>query len=75
MADRIWITSILLIAFHPTLTTIYSDTMAMPYPIGILMFATYGFAAKKRWVKILCGAGIGIFIIIGYSILCILKWI
>lgn len=67
-ADRIFATSILLIAFHPTLTTIYSDTMAMPYPIGILFFVVYGYEAKKTWIKALCGAGSGAFCIVGYSI-------
>lgn len=68
IADRIFASSILLIAFHPTLTTIYSDTMAMPYPIGILFFAVYGYDAKKKFVKMLCGAGIGMFCVVGYNI-------
>lgn len=67
-ADRIFAYAVLLIGFHPTLSTIYSDTMAMPYPIGILFFAIYGMESNKRWVKVMCGAGAGIMGIIGFNI-------
>lgn len=47
-ADRVFICSILLIGFHPTLSTIYSDTLAMPFPIGVLFFVVYAMEEKSR---------------------------
>ena len=47
-ADRVFICSILLISFHPTLSTIYSDTLAMPFPIGVLCCTVYAIREEKN---------------------------
>ena len=86
-ADRVFICSVLLIGFHPTLSTIYSDTLAMPFPIGVLFSVVYAAYEKKRWKQILYMCLAGIWGIVGYyikptvlivyiamAILIILRW-
>lgn len=46
-ADRVFIWSFLLIGFHPTLSVVYSDTLAMPFPIATLLCFVYGMNTKK----------------------------
>lgn len=67
-ADRVFCSSVLLIGFHPTLSVIYSDTLAMPFPIGILFCLVYGMDTDKtvkRTVFFSLGAILGV---IGYCI-------
>lgn len=52
-ADRVFISAVLLIAFHPTLSVVYSDTLAMPFPIGTLLCFVYGAEANKAWKRTL----------------------
>lgn len=52
-ADRVFISAVLLIAFHPTLSVVYSDTLAMPFPIGTLLCFVYGTKSDKTWKRIL----------------------
>lgn len=62
-ADRVFMTSMLLIGFHPTLSVIYSDTLAMPFPIGTLCCLTFGLKSNsplKRTLFFSLGAVFGI---------------
>lgn len=67
-ADSVFAGCVMLIGFHPTLSTIYSDTLAMPFPVGVLFCLTY--AGKERiWRKKLFYACMaGVLGIIGYHI-------
>lgn len=50
-ANQVFICAVLLIAFHPTLSVVYSDTIAMPFPIGTLCFfihALYSHNTAKK---------------------------
>lgn len=67
-ADRVFICSVLLIGFHPTLSTIYSDTLAMPFPIGALFSIIHAAYEKKRWKQVLYVCMAGVFGIVGYYI-------
>lgn len=86
-ADRVFACSVLLIGFHPTLSTIYSDTLAMPFPIGILFFIIYALDEEKRQKQFFYLYIAGMLGIIGYlikptvliiyiamSILLLLRW-
>lgn len=50
-ADRIFICAVLLIAFHPTLSVVYSDTIAMPFPIGTLCFFIHALCSHNTAKK------------------------
>ena len=64
-ADRVFLCSVLLIGFHPTLATIYSDTLAMPFPIGFLFCLVYaGYA--KGWKRYALLSLAGVFVTIGF---------
>lgn len=67
-ADRIFLCAVLLIAFHPTLSVVYSDTLAMPFPIGSLCFFTYGKRADQPLKKTIFFALSAAFGIIGFFI-------
>lgn len=67
-ADRVFICSVLLIGFHPTLSTIYSDTLAMPFPISVLFFVVYAMEEEKRQKQLFYLFMAGILGIIGYFI-------
>lgn len=79
-ADRVFACAVLLIGFHPTLSTIYSDTLAMPFPVGVLFFLAYAVhgasgtdvpCKKAYWAKFkkaLCMFMAGVFGIFGYYI-------
>lgn len=67
-ADRVFILSFLLIGFHPTLSVVYSDTLAMPFPIAIFLCFVYGMSMQKtsqRAMLFAIGAALGV---IGYCI-------
>lgn len=67
-ADRVFICSVLLIGFHPTLSTIYSDTLAMPFPIGVLFFTVYAVEETKKRRQLFYLFTAGILGIVGYHI-------
>lgn len=67
-ADRVFICSVLLIGFHPTLSVIYSDTLAMPFPIGVLLCVIYGWKQNVKWKQILHMLAAGSLGIIGFHI-------
>lgn len=67
-ADRVFICSVLLIGFHPTLSTIYSDTLAMPFPIGVLFCVVSAMNTTKKWKQRIYLFLAGILGIIGYYI-------
>ncbi len=67
-ADRVFISAVLLIGFHPTLSTIYSDTLAMPFPIGVLFSVVYAMEEKDRHKQLLYLFAAGMLGIIGYHI-------
>lgn len=51
MADIVLILGIILIGFHPTLSVIYSDSLALPFPIGILYCLLCADIRKEQWKK------------------------
>lgn len=66
--DRVFLNAVLLIGFHPMLSVIYSDTLAMPFPIGILFCLVYGMDTNrmlKRTAFFSLGAILGV---IGFCI-------
>ena len=67
-ADRVFISAVLLIGFHPTLSTVYSDTLAMPFPIGVLFFVVYAMDEKSRRRQLFYLFTAGILGITGYHI-------
>lgn len=79
-SDRVFICSVLLIGFHPTLSTIYSDTLAMPFPVGVLFFIVHAVhkaptadapckqAYRIKVKKALCMFMAGVLGIFGYYI-------
>lgn len=67
-ADRVFICSILLIGFHPTLSTIYSDTLAMPFPIGVLFCIVSARNTTVKWKQRVSICLAGIWGTIGYYI-------
>lgn len=67
-ADRIFMSAVLLIGFHPMLSVIYSDTMAMPFPIGTLFCLVYGMDADKVWKRAVFFFAGGVCAVVGYHI-------
>lgn len=67
-ADKIFICSVLLIGFHPTLSTIYSDTLAMPFPIGVLFCIVSASDTTTKWKQRVYVCLAGMLGIIGYYI-------
>lgn len=67
-ADRVFICAILLIGFHPTLSTIYSDTLAMPFPIGVLCCIVYAIREDNKWKRLFYAFMVGFLGIVGYYI-------
>lgn len=60
--------AILLIGFHPTLSTIYTDTMAMPFPIGCIFGLLMAKDARSKSGKMLWSIFAGIMAGIGYYV-------
>lgn len=67
-ADRVFACCILLFGFHPTLSIIYSDTLAMPFPIGVLFGIVYALKEKTRWKQVMYMCLAGILGSLGYHI-------
>ncbi len=66
--DSVFAGCVLLIGFHPTLSTVYSDTLAMPFPIGVLFFLVCAGRADAGRKKLLYVSMAGIWGVTGYYI-------
>lgn len=67
-AFQVLVIAILLIGFHPTLSTIYTDTLAMPFPIGCILGLVMAKDAKEKREKLCWAVFAGAMIGIGYYI-------